>query len=80
MDSLIGMTVTKCYKTTDGEVFEDFEDAKTHQIRLNFCDRLEEHLESLEYASGDSARDTDIIMEELDGLAEIFKNYLEERE
>lgn len=69
-----GLTVTKCYKTSDGEMFEDFDEAKTHQLRLNFCENLGQHFEDL--SSNEFATVQDAIMEDLDGLTEIFQDYI----
>jgi hypothetical protein len=80
-----GLTISKCYKASDGEVFEDYEEAKTHQIRVNFCESLEDHLEDTVRVAGLKLEDeerallTDAIMNHLDEWAELFQIYIEER-
>ncbi len=76
---LEGLKLTKCWQTSDGETFVNEAEAKRHQIRSNFCGRLATHLEILDIGSDDCNITTDVIMEDLDQLANIFEIYLEER-
>jgi len=72
-----GLTVTKCYKASDGEMFEDFAEAKNHQLRLNFCANLEAHLADNDIPIAERYITTDAIMKDLDGLADVFQAYIE---
>ena len=74
-----GLTITECFKTSDGEMFDKLGDAKEHQIRFNFCQSLANHLETLDIGSDDCNITTDTIMEDLNGLAYVFELYTQER-
>lgn len=74
-----GLTISQCYKTSDGEVFDTLDEAKEHQIRFNFCEELEKHLKMLDMGDGERAIVTDAIMENLNGLSYIFELYTRER-
>ena len=71
-----GLTISECYKTSDGEIFDKLGDAKEHQIRFNFCEALDKHLNTLGLPDRESAIVTDAVMEDLDGLVEIFTDYI----
>ena len=74
-----GLKLTKCWMASDGETFTDEEEAKRHQVRHNFCRRLATHFENQDIGSDDVAAATDAIMEDLDGVANIFAVYSKER-
>ena len=80
-----GLTVTKCYKCSDGEVFENFSEAKEHQIRSDFCEALDEHIDDYVRVGGckletdEKALMTDAIMGCLDEWEVLFDNLREAR-
>lgn len=74
-----GVVLSKCFKTTDGEVFDDYDEATEHQLRVNVCERLERHWVDSMVNSCDAAIATDAIMKNLKGLVSIFQIYLEEK-
>ena len=70
--------ITSSFKTSDGEYFDNKLDAVNHQLRLTFCESLDLHLRSIGYVPGDESYNiaTDVIMKDLDGLAEVLECYL----
>lgn len=74
-----GLTISECYKTSDGEIFDKLGDAKEHQIRFNFCEALDKRLKTLDLSDSESAIVTDAIMENLNGMVLIFECYIYER-
>lgn len=81
----IGLKVTECYKCSDGEVFEDFSEAKEHQIRSYFCEALEDLFDDHVRVAGgrltstEKALMTDAIMGCLDEWEVLFYNLREAR-
>lgn len=77
----IGLMVTRCYKCSDGGVFEDFSEAKEHQNRLDFCEALDEHIDDYVRVAGcrleqdEKALLTDAIMGCLDEWEGLFLSY-----
>jgi len=62
------LTIKQCWQTSDGDTFTDEIEAKRHQIRHNFCNRLAGHLDM-----------QNLSMEDLDGITGIFETYIHER-
>ena len=73
------LTIKQCWQTSDGDTFTDEIEAKRHQIRHNFCNRLAGHLDMQNLSREDRAVIIDSIMEDLDGITGIFETYIHER-